>query len=251
LREQDDRRRIILAPEGTPAMTTPDQRAEILIIEDDAALAEELADAFADHEMVARIEGDWSAALRLLEEWHPDLILLDQRLGPVNTLLRLPQLRELTAAPVLILTGNRTEADRIIGLELGADDSLLKPIASRELVARIRAHLRRAQRPGPEPTRGDWRMLAAGRRLLRPDGSAVPLTATEFALLALLASKPGVAMDRETLTRSVLHRAYRGEDRSLDNLVHQIRRKLGRRGAGEVITAVRSQGYAFGGFPEA
>lgn len=234
----------------TPAFNPSDQnRANILLIEDDPILSGELVEIFVDHGIQARAIDEWQAALRLLEEYQPDLILLDQRLGALDTLMMLPALRSLTAAPVLFLTGNRNEADRVIGLELGADDFLLKPIAGRELVARVRAHLRRALRRPPHVT-GEWKMLEAERRLLRPDGSPVPLTAAEFTLLAIMAAQPGVPIDRDTLTRQVLRRPFRAEDRALDNLVHQIRRKLGRRGAGEVISAVRNQGYAFSGFPE-
>lgn len=233
-------------------MPSPDSAPpSLLLIEDDTALSGELADTFADHGMQARTAATWQEALAALEAEQPDLILLDQRLGTFDTLLMLPQLRQITAAPVIFLTGNQAEADRVIGLELGADDFLLKPIAGRELVARVRAHLRRAQRAQAGAPAGQWRIAEAERRLFRPDGSVVPLTAAEFSLLAILAAQPGQPMDRDTLTQEVLRRPYRAEDRSLDNLVHQIRRKLGRRGASEVITAVRNQGYAFSGFPDA
>jgi DNA-binding response OmpR family regulator len=235
----------------TASMNPSDNnQASILLIEDDPILSGELVDTFGDHGIQARAIDNWPAALKLLEVYQPDLILLDQRLGSVDTLMMLPALRNLTAAPILFLTGNRNEADRVIGLELGADDFLLKPIAGRELVARVRAHLRRVIRR-PANAGGEWKILEAERRLLRPDGTPVPLTAAEFALLAIMAAQPGVPIDRDTLTQEVLRRPFRAEDRSLDNLVHQIRRKLGRRGAGEVISAVRNQGYAFSGFPEA
>jgi DNA-binding response OmpR family regulator len=237
-------------PPGAATASAPGEIPSLLIIEDDAILAAELVETFAEHGMAAKSADRWPAALQMLEGWQPDLIILDQRLGAVDTLLMLPGLRALTAAPVLFLTGNRSEADRVIGLELGADDFLLKPIAGRELVARVRAHLRRTVRRDPVPA-GEWRIAAVERKVYRPDRSAVPLTAAEFTLLALLAEKPGSPVDREVLTREVLRRPYRAEDRSLDNLVHQIRRKLGCRGAGEVILAIRNQGYAFNGFPEA
>jgi DNA-binding response OmpR family regulator len=229
------------------APATP--QASILLIEDDPILSNELVETFTDHGIQARAIATWPDALALLEDYQPDLILLDQRLGAVDTLMMLPALRKLTAAPILFLTGNRNEADRVIGLELGAYDFLLKPIAARELVARVRAHLRRATRR-PAHVAGEWKMLEVERRLLRPDGTQVPLTAAEFTLLALMAAQPGAPIDRNRLTQEVLRRPYRAEDRSLDNLVHQIRRKLGRRGAGEVISAIRNQGYVFSGFPE-
>ncbi len=226
-----------------------DSQPSILIIDDDKMLASELAETFADHAILARVSYDWPSTMTLLEDWGPDLIILDQRLGAVDTLLLLPELRRLTAAPVLFLTGNRSEADRVIGLELGADDFLLKPIAAREMVARVRAHLRRSLRPPPKSVAA-WRMVTAERRVCRPDGSTVPLTSAEFDLLAHLAAAPGSPIDRETLTRQVLHRPIGIDDRSLDKLVHQIRRKMGRSGAGEVIASVRNLGYVFKGFPE-
>jgi DNA-binding response OmpR family regulator len=235
---------------GGDLATLSSTRPQLMIIEDDACLAGELVETFCEHGIDARSVDRWSQALATLEGWQPDLIILDQRLGAVDTLLMLPSLRALTSAPVLFLTGNRSEADRVIGLELGADDFLLKPITGRELVARVRAHLRRTVRRDLVPA-GEWRVAVVERRVYRPDRSVVPLTAAEFTLLAMLVEKPGTPFDRENLTREVLRRPYRAEDRSLDNLVHQIRRKLGCRGAGEVIVAIRNQGYAFNGFPEA
>lgn len=218
---------------------TPTPR--VLFVEDDAVLAAELVETFVLQGMAARAAADWDAALALLADWPPDLVVLDQRLGRMDTLDRLPALRALTAAPVLMLTANRAEADRIAGLDLGADDFLLKPIASRELLARARAHLRR----GPHAPVAGWRFAHERRLLLRPDGSEVPLTAAEFDLLALLAASPGAPVSRERLTEVVLRRPYRAEDRALDNLVLQIRRKLGADG---VVRSLRNQGYAFTGF---
>jgi DNA-binding response OmpR family regulator len=221
----------------------------VMVIDDDSQLLNELSETFADNGIGCRACDNWTSALEILEDWQPDLIVLDQRLGSVDTLLLLPALRQLTAAPVLFLTGSRNEADRVIGLELGADDFLLKPISGRELVARVRAHLRRTHRQD-KPVGGEWRIVSAERKVHRPDGTTVPLTSTEFELLHLLAGTPGVAFDRETLSRQVLRRPFQAEDRSLDNLVHQIRRKFGRSGAGEIIASVRNVGYVFRGYPE-
>jgi len=222
----------------------------VLIIDDDAILLNEMAETFTDNGIGCRVCDNWTSAIELLEDWQPDLIVLDQRLGTTDTLLLMPALRQLTSAPVLFLTGSRSEADRVIGLELGADDFLLKPISGRELVARVRAHLRRVQTP-PQPNGGGkWRLINTERKVLRPDGTPVPLTSSEFELLQMVAASPGVAVERETLSRQVLRRAFQAEDRSLDNLVHQIRRKCGRSGAGEVIASVRNVGYVFRGFPD-
>ncbi len=231
-------------------MNTSTASPMVMVIDDDAVLLNELSETFSDNGIGCKVCDNWQSTLEILEGWQPDLIVLDQRLGAVDTLLLLPALRELTAAPVLFLTGSRNEADRVIGLELGADDFLLKPISGRELVARVRAHLRRAHRQD-KPAVGEWRIAVTERKVFRPDGSVVPLTSTEFELLHLLVATPGVAIDRETLSRQVLRRAFHAEDRSLDNLVHQIRRKFGRSGAGEVIASVRNVGYVFRGYPEA
>ena len=221
----------------------------ILLVDDDAELLGELAEAFSNAGILCRVCDNWAATLTLLDEWRPDLIVLDQRLGPVDTLLLLPVLRQHSSAPVLFLTGGRSEADRVIGLELGADDFLLKPISGRELVARVRAHLRRGERE-EAPHSGEWRIVPLERKVLRPDGSAVPLTSTEFELLFTLAANPGVPVERDELSRHVLRRPFLAEDRALDNLVHQIRRKFGCSGAGEVIASVRNVGYVFRGYPD-
>lgn len=231
---------------------------KILIIDDDPELLKEIADTFSDSGFVVELSSDWAATLDLLEDNQPDVILLDQKLGRVDTLMKIPQLRTRTAAPILFFSGNRNEADRVIGLELGADDFLLKPISGRELVARVRAHLRRAHVPEnaaengnhhAENGKSEWRYAPQERRLCRPDGTEVPLTSAEFDVLSALVEVPGQAVDRDVLSTKALRRPYRAEDRALDNIVHQIRRKIGRLGAGEVIVSVRSVGYAFKGFP--
>jgi DNA-binding response OmpR family regulator len=233
----------------------------VLIVEDDDALAEEMALTLADYGMRPTRAATWEAATAAVAAEPPDIILLDQRLGRIDTLPRIGMLRGMTAAPVVVLTGNQVETDRIVALEIGADDFLLKPISGRELVARIRAHLRRVAPPPPVPrppaaagpaTGPDgapgWRFSLVERELRRSDGSRVPLTAAEFDLLAVLVEMPGRAVDREALTRRVLRRPWRPEDRALDNLVLNLRRKLGP-GGDRAVAAIRGQGYAFTGFP--
>ena len=223
----------------------------VLIVEDDEVLAAEIADAFTDHGIHPVPIGTWAGMLDYLDTSRPDLILLDQRLGSINALTQLPELRKLTDVPVVFLTGNRTEMDRVIGLELGADDFLLKPIAIRELVARVRAHLRRNQRPAsPDQTDG-WKLHTTERKLYRPDGTVVPLTGGEFNLLAVLMATPGEVVERGALSQQVLHRPYFPDDRSLDNMVHIIRRKCGSTETARIIGSSRNIGYVFTGFPDA
>lgn len=221
----------------------------ILVVEDDADLAREIADTLSDYGMRPIVAMTWEAALGELSTTRPDLVVLDQRLGAVDTVPLLPRLRALTAAPVLILTGNRAEADRIVALEIGADDFLLKPTSGRELVARIRAHLRRAGGAGEATAAAEWRLNVGERRLTRPDGTEVPLTAAEFDLIAVLSEHAGRALDRDELTQKVLGRAWRPDDRALDNLVLHVRQKLGP-GCERTIATVRNRGYVFTAFPK-
>jgi DNA-binding response OmpR family regulator len=230
----------------------------VLIVDDDEALAEELALTLSDYGLAPQVVHSWPAALEAVRRAPPDAIVLDQRLGRVDTVPQIGSLRALTASPILVLTGNRVESDRIVALEIGADDFVLKPVSGRELVARIRAHLRRAQAAAPRPAapppppviaNGGWQLALTQRELRRPDGTLVPLTAAEFDLLAVLAEAPGRPIDRDTLSQRVLRRPWRPDDRALDNLVMLMRKKVGPSGD-RMIAAIRGQGYAFTGFPK-
>ena len=189
--------------------------------------------------------------MAMLQSGPIDLVLLDQWLGRLDALTMLPEMRGVTRAPIVILTGNKAEADRIVGLEMGADDFLVKPVSGREIVARVRAHLRRRQ--VRETDRDScvmerWRFVAEERRLYAPGGQPVYLTGTEFELLALLISADGAPMDRTTLSRQILRRAHQPEDRSIDGLVHGIRSKLAAHGGSNMISTIRNRGYVFTGF---
>jgi DNA-binding response OmpR family regulator len=227
----------------------------VLIVEDDPDLAAELAIALSDYGMRTLTAGDLQTALAILAEQHPNAVVLDQRLGLVDVVPRLPEFRRLSSAPILILSGNRLEADRIVALELGADDFLVKPISGRELVARLRAHLRRLGAPAARESglrsteNGKWRLSVTERRLLKPNGEPLALTSAEFELLATLMEVAGQTVGRDTLTRRVLNRRWQPEDRSLDNLVLRLRQKFGPGGENTILT-VRNQGYLFTAFPE-
>ena len=232
------------------ASSSGEGQSAVLVVDDDEALLRAISEALSQSGIICRTCADWHSTLAMLEGWKPDLIVLDQRLGAFDTLLHFPSIRKLTSAPILFLTGSQNEADRVIGLELGADDFLLKPISSRELVARVRVHLRRANREVPAAPQGQWRITHVERRVYRPDGSVVQLTSAEFELLETLAATPGTPVTRDALSRQVLRRPNVDDDRSLDNLVHQLRRNLGFSDAREVIVSVRNVGYTFRGFPE-
>ena len=226
----------------------------VLLVEDDEQLGTEMADTLRRYGMDCAWAPEWVQAIGRLRAGRYDAIILDQWLGRIDSLSRLGELRALTDAWIVILTANRSEVDRIVALEVGADDFLLKPVSGRELVARLRARLRRhePQEPSTLPDRpqGRWRVADVERRVYGPDGHAVPLTSTEYALLRVLMETPGVPVDRETLSRKVLKRGYTSEDRALDNLAHNIRQKIvAPLGHVPVISSVRNHGYAFTGFP--
>lgn len=238
-------------PPGFPAAFEAVPR--ILIVEDGDAMGDDLAATLKACRMRADRAADWPSAMEHLRRRPVDLVILDQRLGSLDTLAVLPAMRAETAAHIILLTGGHSEAERIVGLEAGADDVLQKPMSRREIVARIRAYLRRAAAPwaavAPRMA-GHWRVSCGLRRIFRPDGQEVPLTSTEYDLLLLLMETPGQPVDRDTLSRRVLQRDYRSEDRALDNLVHNIRVKLGGRHGHAIIATVRNKGYAFTGFPD-
>jgi two-component system response regulator CpxR len=177
-----------------------------------------------------------------------DLIVLDVMLPKKNGFIILQQLREHLTTPVLLLTARTDDIDRIIGLELGADDYLLKPCNPRELLARIRAILRRI--PKTLPTRGVMTqsniVLDAARRLVQKAGESIELTATEFNILEMLMRSPGQAFSKEELTEYVLGRKFNPYDRSIDVHISHLRNKLGENIHQEpMLKTVRGFGYIF------
>jgi len=227
----------------------------VLVVDDDEDLAREILRMLDRYEFYGTAVQDWDSALAAIASDSPDAIILDQRLGRIDALPRLHELRQLTSVPVLIYTSNQDEADRIVGLELGADDFLVKPVSGRELVARLRANLRRAQRENAAAgtvARG-WELDIQGRRLIAPTGRPVALTAAEFELLNALAAQPGVGHSRDELTRVVFGRRWDPDDRAIDNLITGLRGKLGAidptAGGQRCIATIRTGGYMFLGFP--
>jgi DNA-binding response OmpR family regulator len=219
---------------------------KILLVDDDEALAAEMGETLEQYGYAVAKAHEWTSAMSEIARFAPDLIVLDQRLGRVDTLVRLAELRAQTPVPVIVLTGNECAADRIIGLETGADDFQIKPITPRELVARIRANLRRMSEAAPKPA--SWRIVPREFKVYAPDGTTVPLSSAEFALLECLHSASGEPLSREELSQRVLRRPYRVDDRSIDNVVYQVRQKIRKAGGGDAIVALRGRGYAFAGF---
>jgi DNA-binding response OmpR family regulator len=197
---------------------------------------------------------DGLTGLRLQASQKPDLVILDWMLPRLDGLEVLRQIRQASAVPVLMLTARGEEADRVIGLEVGADDYLTKPFSMRELIARVRALLRRIERVGQTlaaDRRRDTSALTYGPLRLDPeayratlDGIPLNLTRTEFDLLHLLLRNPGRAFSRAYLLDTVWGENYVPGDRSVDNAILRLRKKLGP--LGEAIETVWGVGYRLG-----
>ncbi|MBI3927892.1 MAG: response regulator transcription factor [Armatimonadetes bacterium] len=193
---------------------------------------------------------DGPAGVQMVEDLRPDLVVLDVMLPSVDGLSVCQELRQRHALPILILSGRDEPLDRILGLEIGADDYLTKPFHPKELVARVRALLRRVRMtPAAAEERG------AGKLSLDPtshratiSGHQLPLTVTEFELLRVLAAHPGRVFGREDLVERVWGGDYYGDARVVDTHIRNIRAKLRAVAPGyEPIESVRGVGYRFEG----
>ncbi len=220
----------------------------ILVVDDDAGLTHLLRDYLAAEGFEVAIAGDGEAGARAALDGGVDLVVLDVMLPRLGGFDALRRIREHSAVPVIMLTARGEDVDRIVGLELGADDYLPKPFNPRELVARIRAVLRRGK-PGAPATGaivvGDLQLDAGSRQVWR-GGEEVVLTGTEFSVLEQLVRAAGTVVRRDALFREVLGRRPAAFDRSLDVHVSNLRRKLGPLpDGGERIKTVRGLGYQY------
>jgi two-component system response regulator CpxR len=230
----------------------------VLLVDDDVELGELVGEYLARENFVLDIENDGTRAVgrALSGDYH--LIVLDVMLPGVSGFDLLRAIRASSRIPVLMLTARGDDVDRIVGLELGADDYLSKPFNPRELVARIRAVLRRTQSDGHAPDGGapvepvperlavDDVTMDLGLRVVRRRRATIELTAVEFALLELLLRNAGSVVGRDELARRVLGRELLPFDRSIDVHVSHLRKKLGPRSdGGERITTLRAAGYLY------
>jgi two-component system, OmpR family, response regulator RegX3 len=221
----------------------------ILLIEDEAAISEPLAAALRREGFEALVAETAAAGLEFFEGRSPDLVLLDVMLpdGDGRDLLR--RIRETSRTPVVMLTARGEEMDRVLGLELGADDYVTKPFSAAELAARIRAVLRRAgDSAGPEVTvleAGDVRMNLDTHEATQA-GEALDLTVKEFELLRVLLERAGKLVKREELVHEVWDPAWFGSTKTLDVHVSTLRKKLGDDPAApRYIHTVRGVGFRF------
>jgi two-component system, OmpR family, response regulator len=199
---------------------------------------------------------DGKAMRKVLADSRIDLILLDLMLPGEDGLSLCRGVRAESRIPIIMLTAKGDEVDRVIGLEMGADDYLPKPFGSRELIARIRAVLRRSQandsgierRPTPKRYRFDrWVLETESRELLRDDGVTVPLSTGEYELLLVLVERPQRVLSRDQLLDLARGRAAAAFDRSIDTQVSRLRKKLERDPAEpRMIKTIWGGGYMFG-----
>ena len=228
------------------------RRCRLLLVEDSARLAGSIRDYLERHHYEVFIEADGAAVAERFERLKPDLVILDLMLPGKDGLTICRELRRHDRTPVLILTAKGENIDQVLGLEMGADDYVVKPVEPRVLLARIEALLRRS-RSSPVEQR-EPRLIAgrlsidAARRSATVDSRAVELTTGDFDILWLLASRQGTVVSRDEILRVVRGIDYDGLDRSIDARICRLRRKLQEAGGAEsMIKTVRLRGYLFAG----
>lgn len=228
-------------------MTQNPVSARLLIVDDDRELCALLSDYFRREGFEIDVLHDGEAALARLTDAQaprPDAVILDVMMPGRDGLETLRELRARNPVPVIMLSARGEPVDRVIGLELGADDYIAKPFLPRELLARVRARLRPASGALQEPVDVGGLRLAPGERRAWLDGTELVLTGAEFSLLLALAQRVGQIVDKALLTREGLGREIERFDRSVDVHVSRLRRKLGDVSTqAPRIEAVRGQGY--------
>jgi len=223
-------------------------RRTILLVEDETSITEPLAEALRSEGFDTEVAGTVAQALELAGR-DPDLVLLDVMLPDGSGFEVCRELRKSSQVPIIMLTARGEEADRVVGLELGADDYVVKPFSAREVVARIRAVLRRVESPEPADESpiaiGDVRVDPA-RRVATLGGDVLELSRKEFELLHLLMRNAGSVVTRERLIDEVWDPNWFGSTKTLDVHVSGIRRKLGDESANpRYVHTVRGVGFRF------
>jgi DNA-binding response OmpR family regulator len=215
----------------------------ILVIEDETTIAQAVAARLRSEGFRVEVATDGPAGVTACDRIEPDLVVLDLMLPGLDGLEVCRQIQRNRPVPVLVLTARDTEDDLVVGLAVGADDYLTKPFSSRELVARIRALLRRAERSAVAPdvlrVGDDIRVDVAARRVAR-GAEEIHLTPTEFDLLVFLARRPGQVFTREQLLTDVWGYRDGSGARTVDSHVRALRHKLG----ADVVRTVHGVGYA-------
>jgi len=218
-----------------------DQKGTIVVVDDEPNIAD-LVDLYLAREGFRVLKTDTGeAGLEAVKQHRPRLVVLDVGLPDVDGLEVCKRLRATSQIPVIFLTARDSEVDRVLGLELGGDDYLTKPFSPAELVARVKAVLRRVDGgPAPEVTQAGDVAIDAGRREVRVAGEPGEFTTKEFDLLRYLAERPGLALSRQQILDGVWGYDWYGDARTVDVHIAQVRKKLGDTVG---ITTVRGVGY--------
>jgi two-component system OmpR family response regulator len=232
-----------------------DRQATVLVVDDDPALQTMISDYFVDNNIRTLLASGRKEMLRQLGAHEVDVVILDLRLGLDDGLDVLRELRSSSDVPVIVITGHRRdEIDRVVGLELGADDYVTKPFNLRELLARVRAIIRRLDRTRASPSRDQerggyhfsgWRLNLRARKLTDPNGADITLTKGEYALLVAFLDAPQRPLSREHLLQAT--RVHEDVfDRSIDVQILRLRRKLEHDPSmPQIIQTERGVGYVF------
>ncbi len=222
---------------------------KVLLIDDDQELCQLLGEYLATEGFAVDMAHDGQTALELNQNTPYSLIVLDVMLPVRNGFEVLKSLRQHSQVPVIMLTAKGDTVDRVIGLEIGADDYLAKPCDPRELIARIRAILRRAGKtdgaqPQVEKISSGKLTLHLGTRTTSWEATDVPLTGTEFSVLEILVRRAGQVISKDEMTEQALNRKLTPYDRSIDVHVSNIRKKIAQAGSNrDLIINVRGAGY--------
>jgi DNA-binding response OmpR family regulator len=239
--------------------------ALVMLVEDEVDMSNLIRDHLVaeGHEVEQAFDGH--TALAIAQQRSPDLVILDWMLPDLDGLAVCRRLREEHLMPIIMLTARTEEVDRVLGLEVGADDYVAKPFSMRELLARARAALRRvaleSQRgtatadPGPTPVAAGPAPIMHGALRIDPgahaatlDGETLHLTPKEYDLLVLFTTNPGRAFSRDFLLERIWEGEYEGFDRAVDTHIRRLRRKLGP--LGDAIVTVWGVGYRFVSQPQ-
>ena len=228
-------------------------QGKLLVVDDDTGLRETLTDFFELEGYEVLGAGNVPEARERLRTYAPDLLLLDINMPGGDGLTFAAEMRTRSTTPIIILSGKGSMVDRVVGLEVGADDYLGKPFELRELLARVRAVLRRARAPladapaSPSDTERAARfasfIFVPGRRSLTTSaGVAIDLTGAEFNLMAAFIERANRVLSRDAIADLTRKDEWEGFDRSIDTLISRLRRKLGA-DASQLIQTVRGEGY--------